>query len=275
MNAPASARPGAARHFAPDLMQDEVVLVTGGGTGIGKATVIAFASCGARVVIASRRQEHLDEGAAAVAAATGVQIRTRVCDIRQPAQVAALVEYVVAEHGRLDVLVNNAGGQFAQRAERYSVNGWNAVVDTNLNGTWFVTQEAARRMIAAGGGRIVSVLANHYRGIPGGAHTSAARAAVANLTRTLAVEWGRHGIRINAVAPGPIAASGFTQRYASGVVDRARDLPLGRLGTADEVAAAIVFLASPASAWTTGTTLDVTGGQHLAGNTWVIDPDEH
>jgi citronellol/citronellal dehydrogenase len=263
----------AARFFARDLLRDDVAIVTGGGTGIGKATALALVECGATVVIASRGQEHLAAGAAEIAAATGVTPLTSVCDIRRPEQVAALVELVVGRHGRIDVLVNNAGGQFAQRAERYSVNGWSAVIDTNLNGTWHMTQAVGRRMIAAGRGRIVNVIANHWRGLPGNAHTAAARAAVANLTKTLAVEWARHGIRVNAVAPGPIAASGFTQNYERGVVDRAAGLPLGRLGTVDEVAAAIVFLASPAASWTTGTTLAVTGGQHLAGDTWVIDPD--
>lgn len=262
----------ASSFFAPHLFEGAVVLVTGGGTGIGKATAVAFAQCGARVAIASRNQQHLADGAGQIAALTGAPPLTAVCDIRQPEQVQALVDRVVAEFGRIDVLVNNAGGQFPQRAELYSTNGWRAVIDTNLNGTWYVTQAVARKMIAAGGGSIVNVIANHHRGIPGGAHTSAARAAVANLTKTLAVEWGRYGIRLNAVAPGPIEASGFTRTYDSAVVERARDLPLQRLGTADEVAAAILFLASPASAWTTGATLDVNGGQHLAGDTWVVDP---
>lgn len=264
----------AARFFAPNLMRDEVAVVTGGGTGIGRETSIALAALGARVVIASRQPQHLEEGAAAIAAAAGSAPLTVRCDIRKPDEVERLVEEVMARFGRVDCLVNNAGGQFAQRAERYSVNGWNAVIDTNLNGTWRMTQAVGKRMIAAGGGRIVNVIANHYRGIPGGAHTSAARAAVANLTKTLAVEWGRHGVRINAVAPGPIEASGFVERYDPTVVERARALPLGRLGTVEEIAAAVVFLASPASAWTTGATLDVTGGQHLDGDTWVVNPDE-
>jgi len=263
----------AARFFARDLLTGEVAIVTGGGTGIGKATALALVECGATVVLASRREEHLATGAAEIAAATGVRPLTAVCDIRKPEQVAELVALAVARHGRLDVLVNNAGGQFAQRAERYSVKGWNAVIDTNLNGTWYLTQAVGKHMIASTGGRIVNVIANHHRGIPGSAHTSAARAAVANLTKTLAVEWARYGIRVNAIAPGPIAASGFTENYDPTVVDRAADLPLGRLGTVDEVAAAVVFLASPASSWTTGATLDVTGGQHLAGNTWTVDPD--
>jgi citronellol/citronellal dehydrogenase len=195
-----------------------------------------------------------------------------VCDIRSPEEVVELVDFVLARHGRIDILVNNAGGQFAQRAEQYSVKGWNAVIDTNLNGTWYITQAVAKHMIASGGGRIVNVIVNHERGIPGNAHTAAARAGVANLTKTLAVEWAPHGIRINAVAPGPIAASGFTQNYQTAIVDRAVNLPLGRLGTVDEIAAAIVFLASRASSWTTGTTLAVTGGQHLAGDTSVVDP---
>ncbi len=266
-----SLRMRAGRFFANDLMQDDVVVVTGGGTGIGRAIATALIDCGARVVIASRQPTHLEDGVAAIEQATGVKPLSKVCDIRQPDQLEALAEFVVEHHGRVDVLVNNAGGQFAQRAEQYSTNGWNAVINTNLNGTWYATQAFGRRMIAAGSGRIVNVIANHYRGIPGNAHTSAARAGVANLTKTLALEWAEYGIRINAVAPGPIAASGFDSRYDASVVDAAGDLPLGRLGSVEEVASAVVFLASPASAWTTGTTLDVTGGQHLAGEMWVVD----
>lgn len=265
---------GAASYFATDLTAGKSVLVTGGGTGIGKAIAVAFTACGARVVIASRRQEHLEQGAADIAAATGVRPLAKTCDIRRSEQVDELVDFVVAQQGRIDVLVNNAGGQFAQEAERYSSKGWNAVIDTNLNGTWHTTQAVGQKMIAGGGGCIVSIIANHHRGIPGGAHTSAARAAVANLTKTLAVEWGRYGIRINAVAPGPIEASGFTSTYDASVVDRARGLPLGRLGSVEEVAAATLFLASPASSWTTGATLDVNGGQHLEGDMWIVGRGE-
>ncbi|HYD47249.1 MAG TPA: SDR family oxidoreductase [Terriglobales bacterium] len=264
----------AARFFAPDLFAGTVALVTGGGTGIGRAIATALMQCGAEVVIASRKREHLEQGRTAIEAVTGRAPLTQTCDIREPDQVAELMAAIVGHHSRLDLLVNNAGGQFAQRAENYAVRGWNAVISTNLNGTWYMTQAAGKHMIANRSGIIVNVIANHHRGIPGCAHTSAARAAVANLTKSLAVEWGDYGIRINAVAPGPIAASGFTAKYDPAVVARAAALPIGRLGTVDEVAAAVLFLASPASAWTTGATLDVTGGQHLHGDTWVIDPDE-
>ena len=263
----------AGRFFAPDLLKDEVALVTGGGTGIGKAIAIALIDCGAKVVIASRKAEHLEQGAAEILAATGSAPLTKTCDIRDPEQVAALVAFIVEQHDRIDVLVNNAGGQFAQRAEHFSAKGWNAVIDTNLNGTWYVTQAVGRQMIAAKTGRIVSIVASPHRGLPGIAHSSAARAAVINLTKTLAVEWAPHGIRLNAVAPAPIASSGFEQNYGDKVVAQGHDLPLGRLGTVEEVAAAVIFLASPASSWTTGVTLDVTGGQHLEGDTWVIDRD--
>ena len=181
---------------------------------------------------------------------------------------------MVARHGRIDVLVNNAGGQFPQHAELYSTNGWNAVIATNLNGTWYVTQAVGRRMIAGGGGgRIVNVIANHHRGIPGAAHTSAARARGCQPDQDAGDRVGRPRHSLERRRPAPIASSGFDRTYDAAVVERARSLPLGRLGTVDEVAAAVVFLASPASSWITGATLDVTGGQHLYGETWVVDPN--
>jgi citronellol/citronellal dehydrogenase len=263
---------GAGRFFARDLLADQVALVTGGGTGIGKAIALAMAECGAGLAIASRKAENLEQGAAEIAAATGRRPLTVVCDIREPEAVATMAQRVHAELGRIDILVNNAGGQFPQRAEDFTVKGWNTVINNNLNGTWYVTQAVARHMIVDGGGRIVNVIANHHRGMPGIAHTSAARAAVDNLAKTLSVEWARHGIRINSVAPGPVDTYGFAKTYYEGIGALVDQLPVPRFGTVEEIAAAVVFLASPASSWTTAATLDVGGGGHIWGDLWAIDP---
>jgi citronellol/citronellal dehydrogenase len=263
---------GAGRFFSRDLLAGDAALVTGGGTGIGKAIAIALAECGARVAIASRKPENLKQGAAEIAVVAGAEPITAVCDIRDADAVEGMVADVHRRLGRITVLVNNAGGQFPQRAEDYSVKGWDTVINNNLNGTWYVTQAVGKRMIADGGGRILNVIANHHRGMPGVAHTSAARAAVENLAKSLSIEWGRHGIRINSVAPGPIDTYGFAKTYYGGIGMEMSKLPIPRFGTVEEVAAAAVFLVSPASSWTTGATLDVSGGQQIWGDIWAIDP---
>jgi citronellol/citronellal dehydrogenase len=263
---------GAGRFFARELLADQVALVTGGGTGIGKAIAIAMAECGARVAIASRKRENLDQGIADIAAATGRTPFAVVCDIREADAVATMADRVHAELGRIDILVNNAGGQFPQRAEHFTVKGWNTVINNNLNGTWYVTQAVAKHMMADGGGQIVNVIANYHRGMPGVAHTSAARAAVDNLAKTLSIEWARYKIRINSVAPGPIDTYGFAKTYYEGIGAEISKLPIPRFGTVDEVAAAVLFLASPASSWTAAATLDVGGGGHVWGDTWALDP---
>jgi citronellol/citronellal dehydrogenase len=261
------------RFFADDLLEGDRVLITGGGTGIGKGVAIAMAKCGATVAIASRRLENLEQGSADILAETGRAPLAVQCDIREHEQVEAMVERVESELGAIDVLVNNAGGQFPQRAERYSVKGWMTVINNNLNGPWFVTQAVAKRMISRKAGRIVNVIANYHRGMPGIAHTSAARAAVDNLTKTLAIEWARYNIRINSVAPGPIDTYGFAKTYYEGIGAEITKVPIPRFGTVEEVAAAVVFLASAASGWTTAATLDVSGGQHIWGDMWAIDPN--
>jgi len=263
---------GAGRFFAKDLLTGDAALVTGGGTGIGKAIAIALSECGARVAIASRKTENITQGASEIAAATGVEPFGVVCDIREPDSVESMVASVHERLGRIDVLINNAGGQFPQRAENYTVKGWNTVINNNLNGTWFVTQAVGKRMIQDGGGRILNVIANYHRGMPGIAHTSAARAAVDNLAKTLAVEWARYGIRVNSVAPGPIDTYGFAKTYYEGIGAEIEKLPIPSFGTVEEVAAAAVFLVSPASSWTTGATLDVCGGGQIWGDIWALDP---
>jgi citronellol/citronellal dehydrogenase len=258
------------RVFAPGILRDQVAIVTGGGSGIGLATAHEMARLGAKVAICGRTQARLD-AAAEQLRATGAAVVARPCDIREPAQVAAFVAAVLDELGRIDIVVNNAGGQFPSPAQHISPNGFLAVIRNNLVGTFHVCREVANQaMIPARRGRIVNVIANIYRGFPGMVHTGAARAGVENMTMTLAVEWAQFGILVNAVAPGVIRSSG-TAQYPSQLLDRSiQQTPLKRAGTCEEVAAAIVFLASPAAQFITGATLRLDGGQALWGSSWEI-----
>ena len=268
-NAPAHTFP-----FAPELFAGQVVLVTGGGTGIGLASALRFAALGARVVIASRKQANIDAGVTALTEVTdGANVLGRVCDTREPEKVDALIDQVVAHFGRIDVLVNNAGGQFPTPAMNLAPKGWEAVIRNNLNGTWFMTHAVANKaMIPRKSGRIVNVIANVWRGFPGMAHTGAARAGVDNLTKSLAVEWAPFGIRVNAIAPGFIASSG-TSQYPDVLVQRAmRASPMKRAGTPDEVARLIVFQSSDQLDFVTGETWYIDGGQKLWGDVWEV-PD--
>jgi citronellol/citronellal dehydrogenase len=263
------------RVFAPSIFRGQVALVTGGGSGIGLATARELIRLGARVAICGRTQAKLDAAVVELEAVAqpvdGAGVFAMACDIREPAQVEALVKAVLARWGRLDIAINNAGGQFPSPAQHISPNGFLAVVKNNLVGTFHVCREVANQwMIAHGGGRIVNVIANIYRGFPGMAHTGAARAGVENLTMSLAVEWSQFGILVNSVAPGVILSSG-TAQYPPVILERGiSQTPLKRGGTCEEVAASIVFLASPAAQFITGTTLRIDGGQALWGNLWEI-----
>ncbi len=259
--------------FAPDLLAGQVAFVTGGGTGIGQAIARELGKLGARIVIASRKLDVVEKAAAELRD-EGLACDALALDIRAPERVAEVVSAILAKHGRIDVLVNNAGGQFPSPAAAISTNGWNAVISTNLNGTWYVTQEVARQWMLANGGKIVSIVADMWRGFPGMVHTGAARAGVVNLTKTLAVEWAPFGVRINAVAPGIIASSGLT-RYPPEVAANAwKSIPMKRLGTVDEIAWAVAFLVSPAGAFITGETMKIDGGGSLWGDRWPVpDPE--
>jgi NAD(P)-dependent dehydrogenase (short-subunit alcohol dehydrogenase family) len=251
--------------FAPDLLRDRVAIVTGGGTGIGKAIARELGRVGADLVIASRKPEHVEPTAVELAAETGRRVLALRCDIREPDQVAALVERALAEYGRIDVLVNNAGGQFPIFAEHLRPKGWRAVIDTNLSGTWYVTQTVGRTMIERRRGVIINITAAFWRGMPGIAHSSAARAAVTNLAKSLAVEWAPHGIRVNNVAAGPIATGAFEATYDPGIGRVLQRMPLRRFGRPEEIAWAVVYLASPAAEWITGASLCIDGGMHFWG----------
>src|SRR5918997_2039889 len=238
--------PMPSRIFSPGLLEGQVSLVTGGGTGLGRATALELAACGARVVVAGRRPEPLEEAAAACEGGRGEAI---VCDVREEDQVDALVERTLARHGRIDLLVNNAGGQYMSPAESITPKGFRTVVRLNLEGTWLMTHAVATRAMipAANGGKIVNVTLSPHHGLPGMAHSSAARAAVENLTRVLSIEWARFGIRLTAVAAGHFATETFVAKYPEPVVEGAAGtVPLGRLGTEEEFAWLVAYLASPA-----------------------------
>ncbi len=243
-----------------DANAGRVALITGGGTGIGAATARALAATGAHVVICGRREELLAATAQDIEG-TGGSALAVTADIREPDQVDRVVDAALARHGTIDVLVNNAGGQFASPAEEISARGWRAVGRLTLDATWSVTHTVATRaMIAHGGGLIVFIGFSPLRGIPGFAHASAARAAVGNLASGLALEWSRHGIRSVCVAAGTIATDALAQ-YGEDATERwQRSIPLGRLGTPEEVASVIAFLASAGGAYITGSTVLVDGG---------------
>lgn len=261
--------------FAPGLFAGQVALITGGGTGIGLATARELGHLGAKLIIGSRKQAHLDAGRAALER-DGLEVLALPCDIREPDAVDALVDAALERFGKIDVLVNNAGGQFPSPVEAMSAKGWDAVIRNNLNGTFYMTHAVATKaMLAQRRGRMVNVIANVVRGFPGMAHTGAARAGVENLTRSLAIEWAQRGIRINAVAPGSNIKTSGTAQYGDHFLELARKAtPLKRHGTAEEVARLIVFLASDANDYITGATYYIDGGQQLWGDIWPIEDPE-
>jgi citronellol/citronellal dehydrogenase len=255
--------------FAPDLFAGQTALVTGGGSGLGRAIAESLARAGADLLLAARRVERLEVAAKEIHAATGRRVETAFVNIREREAVDALEARARELFPRIDVLVNNAGGQFPQAARDFSQKGWNAVIDTNLNGTWHMTQAFGKRMLERGGGVITNIIAVVGRGFPGLAHTAAARAGVLELTRTLAYEWGP-AVRLNCVAPGAVETDGFKDTYDPKIAELFGGIPLARYGTREEVAHAVTFLSSPAASYVTGEVLFVAGGQQGYGKNQAL-----
>ncbi len=247
------------RIFAPGLLEGQVVIVTGGGSGLGRATAIELTACGAHVVVAGRRLEPLEETASLC---EDGRCEPVVCDIREEEQVATLVQGALDRHGRIDTLVNNAGGQYMTPAEDITSKGFDTVVRLNLGGTWLMTHAVVTRaMIPAGGGKIVNVTLSPHHGLPAMAHSSTARAAVENLTRVLSIEWARFQIKLTAIAAGHFETEAL-QKYPRPVQEGAAlTVPLGRLGRPEEHAWLVAYLASQAGDYYSGCVITLDGAR--------------
>ena len=259
-------RPDVLAVLAPGSLAGRTALVTGGGSGIGRASALLLARLGARVCVVGRTAETLEETVArSVAAGHPEPMRIAVCDVREPENVDALLDDVLADLGRVDILLNNAGGQFVSPGELVPYKGFRAVTRLNLDATWYLTARVAERtMLPQGYGKIISITMSPHRGTPGMAHSSAARAAVESLTRTLAVEWGPRGVRLVAIAPGFVHTEAIA-KYGIDPELMAPLVPVPRLQSADEVAALVGFLAGPAGDYITGTTITADGGLDVVG----------
>ena len=254
--------------FRPGLFAGQSVLVTGGGSGIGRCTAHELVALGAHVALVGRKLEKL-EAVQAEIAAVGGSATTHVCDIREEDTVKRTVEDVLVAHGRIDGLVNNAGGQFPAPLKDISGKGWDAVVRNNLTGCFLMSREVYNQTMAANGGAIVNMLADIWMGMPGMGHSGASRGGILNFTETAAIEWAP--VRINAVAPGLIASSGldtYAEPFKKSIRERHKQIPAGRYGTESEVAAAIVFLLSPAAGFISGVALRIDGAVPHAKRIW-------
>ncbi len=256
--------------YKEGLFVGQVVIISGAGGGIGRACSFLFARLGATLELCGRDPERLERTAEG-ARVHGVGAHCTSLNIRDPGQVEAFISGVWERNGRLDCQINNAGGQFAQEAIEFSVKGWNAVIDTNLNGTWYMMQQAALGWRKHGQrGNIINIVAMVSRGFPGMAHTAASRAGVIHLTKTVAVEWAPARLRVNCIAPGTIETPAFQQYPPQGRLTMPESNPMRRVGDVQDIAESCVYLAAPSGKFITGEVLAVDGGQQLWGDPWPI-----
>ncbi|MBM3555149.1 MAG: SDR family oxidoreductase [Alphaproteobacteria bacterium] len=254
--------------FRPGLFAGKTVLVSGAGSGLGRAIALLFARLGADLVICGRDGARLAQ-AERLFRRQGVDVLSRAMTIRDPAAVHGLIDAAWDRFGGLDVVVNNAGGQFPQMALDYTVKGWQAVIDTNLNGTWHMMQAAARRWVKAKrGGNIINIVSDIWRGQPGIAHTCAARAGVIYLSKSVAVEWTPHAIRVNCVAPGCVETTAFALYPDAGSRTFYESNPMHRAGDVQDVAEACCYLAADSGKFVTGEVITIDGGQQMWGDPW-------
>ncbi|MBO9695229.1 MAG: SDR family oxidoreductase [Sphingopyxis sp.] len=262
--------------YRSGLFDGETMIVTGGGSGIGRCVAHELAALGAHVVILGRKAEKL-EAVEKEIAAEGLSVSSKVCDIRDEAGVADTIAAILAERGRIDGLVNNAGGQFYSHLENIPTKGFEAVVRNNLTGGFNMMREVYTQWMKANGGSIVNMIADMWMGLPNFAHSGAARAGMYSLTQTAACEWAGSGVRVNSLASGMVMSSGF-DNYQGDAVNTIRDyvkeIPMQRFGTVAEISAAITFLLSPGAAFITGTCLRVDGGGPNARRGWTMEPHD-
>jgi citronellol/citronellal dehydrogenase len=262
--------------FARDLFAGQTIIVTGAGSGIGRCTAHELAALGAHVVLVGRKAEKLEQVLSEIVE-DGGSASAKPCDIRDEALVCSTIDAVIAERGAIHGLVNNAGGQYRSPLSAISTKGFEAVVRNNLTGGFIFMREVYNRWMAAHGGAIVNIIADIWHGWPDMGHSGAARGGMLTLTETAACEWAASGVRVNTVAPGGIASSGFdayTPDVKPKILDFVNVVPMKRFGTESEISAAIVFLLSPAAAYITGTCLRVDGGTPNYRNNWKLQPAE-
>ncbi|MCF4994882.1 SDR family oxidoreductase [Pseudomonas syringae] len=258
--------------FKANLFDGQTIIVTGGGSGIGRCTAHELAALGANVIVVGRKLEKLQRVVAEIIE-DGGRAHCKACDIREEEAVRHLVGELIAEHGPIHGLVNNAGGQYPSPLASINQKGFETVLRTNLVGGFLMAREVFNQSMSKHGGNIVNMLADMWGGMPGMGHSGAARSGMDNFTKTAAFEWGHTGVRVNAVAPGWIASSGMDTYEGAfkAVIPTLREhVPLKRIGTESEVSAAIVFLLSPAAAFISGSTLRIDGAASLGGRAWPM-----